>query len=626
MSIRRSAAVAAIVVAVAATWAFTNYAPVAGDKQAHDIRLRPTPTAPPEILKRNKGPTISKLSGPGTIRYTADGVSSIALADVARTPVPDAGAVDYVVGGSRVDSKFSDEQIAAAVAAANAQAKSDAVQNIDGSQKPVGFKPKGGVEFNAIDAVDCCTGSGFSATVPPDIDMAAGPDHLVVVVNIAFEVYDKQGNSLTGPMPFAQFFDGTPGCTAFASGFAAVFDPDVVYDPDSDRFVIGIDGNGTDYCVAATQTGDPTGVWNRYGFATNVDGAFFDFPHMGVGEEAIFMGSNQFGGALPFGFQGRVFAMDKAAMYAGGPMTVVTREVAPPGLEGAANVKLDGTPQPAQQQPIGTPFYIMTEFFDGRVHSVYSWDDPFGADVWALEGDVDLAAGSGVPCEGFSCFPISWPQKDSPTGANGNPVVLAGNDYRGQETEYRNGYLWTTQTISCNPGNGTRNCVRWAQIDPSTVVPAPDQTAFPLAAGTSGVVQAGVFGSDWDYRSFPSIAANSCNDMAVGYSYSKAPANSGGTWYPSIFVTGRQSSDPLGYVGGERLLKKGDDAYSSFQNPNPAPSRWGDYTGMTLDPNGSTFWYAGQYAAGEPALSIVTGNPLANWGTYVGSFEFPDCN
>ncbi len=620
MSIRNYAVVAAIVATAGAAWAINSYVSGSLEQDVNQVRLRPTPTAPPEILKRNKGPTKSEFNGPGPHKYESESASTINLADVPRVPASSSDTTDYVVGGSRADSKFTDEQVAAAQAAAASQAMSAAVQNIDGSQKPVGFKPKGGVKFDAIGAADCCTNSGFSATVPPDIDMAAGPDHLIAVVNIAFEIYDKKGNSLTGPISFAEFFDGTNGCTAYDSGFAGVFDPDVVYDTENDRFVLGIDGNGTDFCVAASQTGDPTGAWHRYGFQTNVNGAFFDFPHMGVGEEAIFMGSNQFGGGLTFGFQGRIFAMDKAAMYAGTPMAVVTREVAPPGLEGVNNVKLDGTPQPSQQQPVGTPFYIMTENFDGKVHSVYSWDDPFGADIWAIEGDVDLAAGSGVPCEGFSCFPISWPQK-------GSVEILAGNDFRGQETEYRNGYLWTTQTISCNPGKGTRNCVRWAQIDPTQVTPAPDQTAFPLDAGTNGVIQAGVFGSDWEYRSFPSIAANNCNDMAVGYSYSKAPANSGGTWYPSIFVTGRQSSDALGYVGGERLLKKGKEAYSSFQdNGGAAPERWGDYTGMTLDPDGKTFWYAGQYAGGDPAVSVVSGNDLANWGTYVGSFEFPGCN
>ncbi|MBT8103460.1 MAG: hypothetical protein KJO95_10865 [Gammaproteobacteria bacterium] len=622
MSIRKFAAIGSMVALVGAAWALSSYVSSPSDEEATVSKLRPTPTAPPEILKRYKGKTKSKINGAGPHRYTSEGMSAVNLNDVSRSSAQSSPTVDYVVGGPQIDSKFTDEQIEAAVAAAQAQAKSSAVQNIDGSQKPVGKKIKSaGVDFNAIDAADCCTNSGFSATVPPDPDMAAGPNHLIVVVNIAFEIYDKQGNSLTGgPIPFADFFNGTPGCTAFDAGFAAVFDPDVVYDTENDRFVIGIDGNGTDFCVAASQTGDPLGGWNRYGFPTNVDGAFFDFPHMGVGEEAIFMGSNQFGGALPFGFQGRVFAMNKDDMYNGAAvLQVVTRELAPPGLEGVNNVKLDGTPQPAQQQPVGTPFYIMSEFFDGKVHSVYSWDDPFGADVWTLVGDVDLAAASGVPCEGFSCFPISWPQK-------GSVEILAGNDFRGQETEFRNGYLWTTQTISCNPGKGTRNCVRWAQIDPTQVVPAPDQTAFPLDATANGVIQAGVFGSTWDYRSFPSIAANDCNDMAVGYSYSKAPGNSGGTWFPSIFVNGRQSSDPLGYVSGERLLKKGDGAYSSFQDNGGAASvRWGDYTGMTLDPDGKTFWYAGQFAAGEPAISVISGNELANWGTYVGSFEYPGC-
>lgn len=621
MSLKVNLAVAGVVIAVGATWAFTSMNSKSTEQVSENLRLKPSLTAPPEIYKRNKGTSKSRINGFGTHRYTADGPSPIYISDVSRE-IPSVDVSDVVSGGMRVDSKFSAEQIAAAEAAAQAQEASAAVQNIDGSQRPVGFKPRGGVEFNAIDASDCCTDSGFSATVPPDVDMAAGPEHLIVVVNIAFEIYDKQGNSLTdGPVPFANFFDGTAGCTAFdGGGVAGVFDPDVLYDTVNDRFILGIDGNGTDFCVAATQTGDPLGGWNRYGFPTNINGAFFDFPHMGVGEEAIFMGSNQFGGALPFGFEGRVFAMDKVALYGGGPLAVVSRELAPPGLEGGNNVKLDGTPQPAQQQPVGTPFYIMSENFDGKVHSVYSWNDPFGADEWVLEGDVDLAAASGVPCEGFSCFPISWPQK-------GSVEILAGNDFRGQETEYRNGMLWTTQTISCNPGKGTRNCVRWAQIDPTAVEPAPDQTAFPLDASTNGVLQANVFASDWGYRSFPSIAANNCDDMAVGYSYSKAPANSGGTWFPSIFVNGRQSSDPAGTVGGERLLKKGKTAYSSFQDNGGAnPERWGDYTGMTLDPDGSTFWYAGQYAGGEPAVSVISGNDLANWGTYVGSFQFPGCD
>ncbi|HZD53634.1 MAG TPA: hypothetical protein VE175_11350 [Woeseiaceae bacterium] len=250
--------------------------------------------------------------------------------------------------------------------------------------------------------------------------------------------------------------------------------------------MIGIDGNGTDYCVAATQTGDPTGAWNRFGFRTNVKRAFFGFPHMGVGVDAIYMGSNQFGGGLFFGFEGRVFAMDKSDLYNGTTLDVVTRELAPAGMEGPRNVKLDSTPQPAQLHgvsdgsfPTGGPHFIMAEFFDGKSHAIYMWNDPFGADELDLVGDVDLAAASGVPCENFSCFPIPWPQK-------GSVEILEGNDYRGQETEYRNGFLWTTQTISCNPGRGTRDCIRWAQIDPNQVVPGKLDSSGSLDSTING--------------------------------------------------------------------------------------------------------------------------------------------
>ena len=63
-------------------------------------------------------------------------------------------------------------------------------------------------------------------------------------------------------------------------------------------------------------------------------------------------------------------------MYNGAPLTVVTRELAAAGKEGALNIKLDGTPQPAHIQgalPSGGPHYIIGEFFDGKSHAVYGW-------------------------------------------------------------------------------------------------------------------------------------------------------------------------------------------------------------------------------------------------------------
>jgi hypothetical protein len=149
-------------------------------------------------------------------------------------------------------------------------------------------------------------------------------------------------------------------------------------------------------------------------------------------------------------------------------------------------------------------------------------------------------------------------------------------------------------TVSCNPGAGAVNCVRWAQIN--------------LANASLGPSGSGTYGSNGVYRFFPDLAVNRCNDMAVGYT------KSGSSMYPGIWVTGREHSSAAGTLQGEIQLKAGEKSYSAFDG---SPYRWGDYTGMTVDPDGERFWYLGQYSK-----NIVAG---ANWGTYIGSFAYASC-
>ncbi len=407
--------------------------------------------------------------------------------------------------------------------------------------------------------------------MPPDTEIAVGPNHIIVVVNVAFEIYDKSGTLLSGPTTFSSFFAGTTGCSN-----TGVFDPNVLYDESADRFILGIDGNGTDYCVAATTGSSPLGSWNRYGFPTDFSGAFFDFPHVGVGNDAIYMGSNQFTSSF---LEARVFAMDKAALYAGTSMAVVSHSTGN-----------DGTPQPAQLTgwgqgtwPAGGPHYIMTEVFDGALHTVWSWSDPFGADVLTNLGNVNLNTATGVTAG----MPVAWPQP-------GSSRNIQGNDWRGQHTTYRNGNLWISTNLSCNPGGGTVNCVRWAQIDPVAV----------------SVLDAGVLGTDGDYRTFPSVAANHCDDMMIGYT------KGNGSMFPAVFIAGRESGDAPGTLQAEQQIKAGEVTYTSFEASGDY--RWGDYTKMAIDPDGVTFWYAGEYSKETGAGT--------KWGNYVGSFAFAGCS
>ena len=448
-------------------------------------------------------------------------------------------------------------------------APSSNVHIASNSSAPGSAAPASGVSFESLDYLECCGGGG---NVPPDPELTVGSNHVIAVVNVAFEIYDKNGNSVVGPTTFASFMSSNPSC-------AGVFDPNAIYDESADRYILGIDADGSAYCLAVSQTGDPTGSWNIYAFPTGA--AFFDYPHAGVGRDAIYMGGNMFICTIGCSFlEGRVWAFDKQAMYNGQSASFVTR-----GLPNS-----EDTPQPLNLHgydqgtwPSSGPHYFFTDTnFNGETYSIWSWNDPFGADTLTMVNTVDLEAYTGVTAG----LPVNVPQ----SGARGSGPLLQANDFRPQDFEFRNGYGWSVQTIACNPGGGTVDCIRWAQIDLSS----------------ASVVDAGVYASSGEYRFFGDLAVNHCDDMAVGYTKSSTST------FPSVWVSGRLSSDAPGTLQAETLLKAGEISYTAFDG---SPHRWGDYTGMTIDPNGDTFWYLGQY-------SKNTGTTSGRWGTYIGSFSY----
>ena len=424
-----------------------------------------------------------------------------------------------------------------------------------------------GASFDSISYTECCGGGG---NVPPDPELAVGPNHAIAVVNVALEIYNKSGATLLGPTTFASFFASNANCTG-------VFDPNVLYDEEADRYILAIDADGSYYCVGVSQTGNPTGSWNIYAFPTASGADFFDYPHAGVGHDAIYMGANIFGTSAFK--ESRVWAFDKWAMYNGQPATSATK----------ALPTTEDTPQPLNlhgfQQgtwPSTGPHYFFTETnYNGATYSVWSWANPFSGASPAKVGTVNLSTYTGVTAG----MPLNVPQSGG--------SAVQGNDFRPQDFEYRNGFAWSVSTIACNPGSGSVNCIRWAKINPTTAT----------------IVDAGVYASNGQYRFFGDLAVNHCDDMAVGYTKSSS------SMWPGIFYTGRKASDAPGTLQAEALLKAGEIAYTAFDS---VPRRWGDYTEMTIAPDGTTFWYLGEY-------SKNTGMTSGRWGTWIGSFTFADC-
>ncbi|MCZ6726872.1 MAG: hypothetical protein O7A98_05890, partial [Acidobacteria bacterium] len=402
---------------------------------------------------------------------------------------------------SRIESSFSEQEIRQLIAQALALPADPDVQLLGESEGPLGFSL--GTSFDSIDVSECC---GSGTLNPPDPELAVGPDHVVALVNAAVEVYDKSGTSLVGPIDLESFYSALGGgCTIFA------FDPNVLYDESEDRYIIAADGNGDDYCVAVSQTGDAAGAYNLYSFPVDVGGAFFDYPHAGVGVDAIYVGANMFGSGT-----GRIFAFDKLAMYAGLHAGSVTEDLGS-----------DSTPQPMNIKgsfPTDGKHYIITSRSGAGVFELYSWEDPFGANTLTDVATIDLPAVHGVTVG----FGVSSPQSG---GGSINSI-----DPRALDFEYRDGSGWLTNLVSCNPGAGTVNCVQWGQVD----------------VGTATVTQAGVFATEGEYRIFPDLAVNGCGDMLIGYT----KTNSG--IFPSVWVAGRAAGDPAGAIQGEIEIKAGE--------------------------------------------------------------------
>jgi hypothetical protein len=144
--------------------------------------------------------------------------------------------------------------------------------------------------------------------------------------------------------------------------------------------------------------------------------------------------------------------------------------------------------------------------------------------------------------------------------------------------------------------NGSTGAERWYEFR----APAGNPTA--LAA-----YQGGTYAPDATYRFMGSLAMDKNGDIALGYSRSST------TLHPDIYFTGRVPTDALGTMEGELAIV---DQTVATGSQTDTSSRWGDYSSMTIDLDGCTFWYVNQY---------YTVTNRFDWSTRVASLKFNSC-
>ena len=422
-----------------------------------------------------------------------------------------------------------------------------------------------GGEFITGVAFEALSFPGDSGFIPPDPIIAAGPASLVVMVNTDIAIYDKTGSEL-----LKADLDGAGGFWATNN---IVFDPWVVFDPIAERFIaMGLDrvtsGGGSSRIYLAVSTSDsPTNLtsdWNKYiinrtGTHQGTGGTTFpNYPKLGVNDEAIFITGNDFG-ILSGGFSHvSLFALEKTPLLSGGPANILYDEV----ITGAFSV------HPAVVFDAGSAMFF-AEAVGSTGIRVHTLTDVLGTPARVTQTVL-------VPT---FFFPPDVPQLDGPPLDSVSQRIMSG--------VVRDGSLWTAHAIR-DPAVDTETVVRWYELDVS----------LPPSLVQSGNVDPGPGIHTW----MPHINADDLGNMALGFSVS-GPAQ-----YAAIGYTGRGFEDPPGTTRPVQIARAGEGPYSRFDGIGR--NRWGDYSGLAIDPNDITFWLFNEYPA--------AGN---NWATYVAAFE-----
>jgi hypothetical protein len=103
-----------------------------------------------------------------------------------------------------------------------------------------------------------------STTIPPDTHGAVGTNFIVTTSNDFVRIPDRNGVQLQR-FTINSFWSSA---TIKSVAVASAFDTKVFYDRFNDRYILvsSLNGPGVNsgMGVAVTQTGDPTGTWNRF--------------------------------------------------------------------------------------------------------------------------------------------------------------------------------------------------------------------------------------------------------------------------------------------------------------------------------------------------------------------------
>lgn len=399
-------------------------------------------------------------------------------------------------------------------------------------------------------------GIGFTGWFPPDTHMAVGSTHVVQVTNVSVGFFNKN----TGALEFQQTLDGA-GFFAGQNVGTFTFDPRVIYDADSNRFIIIVldvdfNTNTSRVQIAISDNDDPFNPWTLVTLnnTITIGGAplWGDYPTIALNEDYYVLSFNHFG-FITNDVIGSIFAISRdlsnVEFFDAGQFSVSMAKRSTPGTKG-----------PVYGVGIVAPFLGAPAA--ANVFSIHK----FGRQAVISNQQVQL--------------PIFMPQG---AGASMRGVFIDTLGDRMMDASVTNNSLVFALTVNAGPDNlgfqypfsvsptPNRSKVRWGEIMLND---------FPK--GVPKLFQSGDMGYANTFSTLvPAIIKNASGEIAVVATRTSAGET------PKVVAATRRSIDEKGTLGPIALF----GSSANFNVAGGSTSRWGDYAGIGIDPaDPKRFW------------------------------------
>ena len=437
----------------------------------------------------------------------------------------------------------------------------------------------GELGMNESTVIKLWDGINSPSVSPTDPCMAAGPNHIIQMVNGVsggqiggmFRIWDKSGNPLTGNI-FMKSISLLPGYGDCVPVYDRIADRWVITEMPDPRLAAPYN-----IVILVSKTNDPTGQWYIYSFSVNA--SFPDYPKYSLWTNAYYGTGNNYLNAGAY-TGSSVWALERNKLLAGDATAkLLIAELADPDAKfyTMAPVTYQGGPAPAANAP-GMFMYISAD------ETTAATTDADSIGLITFLPDFNTPANSVITRNAIAVAPFNAFICSANRGAcimqPGTTVALEALHWK-----LMHHLVWrdfgTYKTIlasqSVNTGGGISG-IRWYE--------------FRDNGSGYNVYQQGTYSPDLSHRWMPSISVNSKGEIAIAYMVSDATSV-----FPSIRFAGRKPSDPLG-----QMLSFSETTAFAGTASQTRNNRSGDYNDLSVDPvDDSTFWFTSQYY-GVPSL------------------------